>query len=171
MSFLGWLGSGSVGGTREELKVELLLLRVQSSQLRWFGHLVRTPPQWLPGEVLPCGRPGEMEPPQWPGNALRSSEWLVELAGERSGRASPLRLLPHLLDPEMFNSLQWTLLGFLFFGHFNKKKGASSSSSSFKSLFRVTLFTAHQNSSYQLADEACHGQQHLMMRFQDTWNG
>lgn len=52
------------------------------------------------------GRAGEMEPPQWPGNALRSSECLVELAGERSGWASLLRLFPHLLDPEMFNSPQ-----------------------------------------------------------------
>jgi len=30
---------------RRKLGVELLLLRVERSQLRWFGHLIRTPGQ------------------------------------------------------------------------------------------------------------------------------
>uniref|UniRef100_A0A8D0DB40 C2H2-type domain-containing protein n=1 Tax=Sander lucioperca TaxID=283035 RepID=A0A8D0DB40_SANLU len=37
---------------REELGVEPLLLRVERSQLRWFGHLVRMPPGRLPREVF-----------------------------------------------------------------------------------------------------------------------
>ncbi|TWW62415.1 hypothetical protein D4764_04G0010620 [Takifugu flavidus] len=50
----------------EELRVELLLLRVERSQMRWLGHLVRMPPGRLPGEAFracpsvrrPPGRPG-----------------------------------------------------------------------------------------------------------------
>ncbi|TWW78306.1 hypothetical protein D4764_11G0004270 [Takifugu flavidus] len=44
---------------REELGVESLLLRVERSQIRWLGHLVRMPPGRLPGEVFracPFGR-------------------------------------------------------------------------------------------------------------------
>uniref|UniRef100_A0A8C6KT40 Reverse transcriptase domain-containing protein n=1 Tax=Nothobranchius furzeri TaxID=105023 RepID=A0A8C6KT40_NOTFU len=44
---------------REGLGVEPLLLRIERSQLRWFGHLVRMPPGRLPGEVFracPAGR-------------------------------------------------------------------------------------------------------------------
>ena len=50
---------------RERLGVEPLLLHLERSQLRWFGHLVRMPPERLPREVLdacptgkrPRGRP------------------------------------------------------------------------------------------------------------------
>ncbi|KAI3374480.1 hypothetical protein L3Q82_006305 [Scortum barcoo] len=45
--------------TREELGVEPLLLRIERSQLRWFGHLFRMPPGRLPREVFqacPTGR-------------------------------------------------------------------------------------------------------------------
>ena len=44
---------------RRELGVEPLLLRVERSQLRWFGHLTRMPPGRLPLEVFrarPTGR-------------------------------------------------------------------------------------------------------------------
>ncbi|TWW77359.1 hypothetical protein D4764_12G0007490 [Takifugu flavidus] len=34
---------------REELGVESLLLRVERSQMRWLGYLVRMPPGRLPG--------------------------------------------------------------------------------------------------------------------------
>ncbi|TWW73543.1 hypothetical protein D4764_15G0009370 [Takifugu flavidus] len=37
---------------REELGVEPLLLRIERSQMRWLGHLVRMPPGRLPGEVF-----------------------------------------------------------------------------------------------------------------------
>jgi len=37
---------------RRELGVEPLLLRVEMSQLRWFGHLIRMPPGRLPLEVF-----------------------------------------------------------------------------------------------------------------------
>ena len=37
---------------REGLGVELLLLCIVRSQLRWFGHLVRMPPVHLPREVF-----------------------------------------------------------------------------------------------------------------------
>ncbi len=39
--------------TREELRVEPLLLDIERSQLRWLGHLFQMPPGSLPGEVLP----------------------------------------------------------------------------------------------------------------------
>uniref|UniRef100_A0A8C2WVQ0 FERM and PDZ domain containing 1 n=1 Tax=Cyclopterus lumpus TaxID=8103 RepID=A0A8C2WVQ0_CYCLU len=47
---------------RGELGVESLLLRVERSQLRWFGHLVRMPPGRLPLEVFrarPTGGPAD----------------------------------------------------------------------------------------------------------------
>ena len=43
----------------EELRVKLLLFRVEGSQLQWFGHLVRIPPRCLPGDMFqacPSGR-------------------------------------------------------------------------------------------------------------------
>ena len=51
--------------TREELGVELLLLHIERSQLRWLGHLFQMPPGRLPWEVFlacparrgPRGRP------------------------------------------------------------------------------------------------------------------
>ncbi|KAK3539668.1 hypothetical protein QTP70_011124 [Hemibagrus guttatus] len=51
--------------TREELRVEPLLLHIERGQLRWLGHLFRMPPGHLPGEVFracptgkrPRGRP------------------------------------------------------------------------------------------------------------------
>ncbi|KAK3508832.1 hypothetical protein QTP70_009600 [Hemibagrus guttatus] len=36
--------------TREELRVEPLLLHIERGQLRWFGHLFQMPPGRLPGE-------------------------------------------------------------------------------------------------------------------------
>ncbi|TWW66924.1 hypothetical protein D4764_20G0009560 [Takifugu flavidus] len=68
---------------REELGVEPLLLRVERSQMRWLGHLVRMPPGRLPGEVLracPSGRRpredpghvGETMSLDWSGNAWGS---------------------------------------------------------------------------------------------------
>jgi len=42
-----------------ELRVEPLLLRIERSQLRWFGHLIRMPPGCLPLEdfrARPIGR-------------------------------------------------------------------------------------------------------------------
>ncbi|TWW63621.1 hypothetical protein D4764_03G0006290 [Takifugu flavidus] len=69
---------------REELGVEPLLLRVERSQMRWLGHLVRMPPGCLPGAVFtghvpPLGDPredpghvGETMSLNWPGNAWGS---------------------------------------------------------------------------------------------------
>ncbi|TWW77616.1 hypothetical protein D4764_12G0010060 [Takifugu flavidus] len=68
---------------REELGVEPLLLRVERSQMRWLGHLVRMPPGRLPGEVFracPSGRRpredpghvGETMSLDWSGNACGS---------------------------------------------------------------------------------------------------
>ncbi|TWW65163.1 hypothetical protein D4764_21G0000630 [Takifugu flavidus] len=67
----------------KELGVEPLLLRVERSQMRWLGHLVRMPPGRLPGEVLghvpPVGDPwedpghvGETVSLDWSGNAWGS---------------------------------------------------------------------------------------------------
>ncbi|KAK0155354.1 DNA-directed RNA polymerase II subunit RPB1 [Merluccius polli] len=64
---------------REELGVDPLLLRVERSQMRWLGHLVRMPPGRLPGHVPLVGDPGE-DPGHagetmslgWPGNASGS---------------------------------------------------------------------------------------------------
>ncbi|TWW80480.1 hypothetical protein D4764_01G0002950 [Takifugu flavidus] len=91
---------------REELGVDLLLLRVERSQMRWLGHLVRMPPGRLPGEVFracPSGR----RPPGRPRTRWRDyvsrlawerlgipPDELEEVAGEREVWASLLRLLP-----------------------------------------------------------------------------
>ncbi|KAK0137883.1 putative RNA-directed DNA polymerase from transposon X-element [Merluccius polli] len=56
----------------EELGVDPILLRVERSQMRWLGHLVRMPPGRLPGEVFrarptgrrPRGRPKTRRPPK-----------------------------------------------------------------------------------------------------------
>ncbi|TWW74429.1 hypothetical protein D4764_14G0004320 [Takifugu flavidus] len=96
---------------QEELRVEPLLLRVERSQMRWLGHLVRMPPGRLPGEVFracPSGR----RPPGRPRTCWRDyvsrlawerlgtpPDELEEVAGEREVWASLLRLLPLQPDP------------------------------------------------------------------------
>ena len=98
---------------REELGVDPLLLRVERSQMRWLGHLVRMPPGRLPGEVFrarPTGRRSWGRPRTLCGERdyvsrlawerLRiPQEELDEVAGEREVWASLLRLLPPCPDP------------------------------------------------------------------------
>ncbi|KAK0156607.1 LINE-1 reverse transcriptase [Merluccius polli] len=67
---------------REELGVDLLLLRVERSQMRWLGHLVRMPPGCLPGEVFrarPTGRRPRGRP------RTRWRDYVSRLAWERLG--------------------------------------------------------------------------------------
>ncbi|TWW63998.1 hypothetical protein D4764_03G0010060 [Takifugu flavidus] len=96
---------------REELGVEPLLLRVERSQMRWLGHLVRMPPGRLPGAVFracPSGR----RPPGRPRKRWRDyvsrlawkclgipPDELEEVAVEREVWASLLRLLSPRPDP------------------------------------------------------------------------
>ncbi|TWW63115.1 hypothetical protein D4764_03G0001230 [Takifugu flavidus] len=76
----------------EELGVEPLLLRVERSQMRWLGHLVRMPLGRLPDEVFracPSGR----RPPERPWTRWREyvSRLVWEHLGippERAGRSS-----------------------------------------------------------------------------------
>ena len=56
---------------REELGVDPLLLRVERSQMRCLGLLVRMLPGRLPGEVFRA-RPTGRRPLGWPGNASGS---------------------------------------------------------------------------------------------------
>lgn len=68
--------------TQEELGVELLLLHIKRSQLRWFGHLYRMmSPGRLPREVFQASGGHSKEDPGhagvtmslgWPGNSLGS---------------------------------------------------------------------------------------------------
>ena len=67
---------------RERLGVEPLLLCVERSQLRWFGHLVRMPPGRLPREVFqacPAGRRPRGRP------RTRWRDYISALAWERLG--------------------------------------------------------------------------------------
>ncbi|KAL3045558.1 hypothetical protein OYC64_013764 [Pagothenia borchgrevinki] len=67
---------------REGLGVEPLLLRVEWSQLRWFGHLVRMPPGRLSREVFqarPAGRRLRGRP------RTRWRDYISSLAWERLG--------------------------------------------------------------------------------------
>ena len=67
---------------RERLGVEPLLLHLERSQLRWFGHLVRMPPERLPREVLeacPTGKRPRGRP------RARWKDYILTLARERLG--------------------------------------------------------------------------------------
>ncbi|KAK3533908.1 hypothetical protein QTP70_034895, partial [Hemibagrus guttatus] len=68
--------------TREELRVEPLLLHIERGQLRWLGHLFRMPPGRLPGEVFracPTGkRPRGRPRTHW-------RDYVFRLAWERLG--------------------------------------------------------------------------------------
>uniref|UniRef100_A0A8C6NUV0 Reverse transcriptase domain-containing protein n=1 Tax=Nothobranchius furzeri TaxID=105023 RepID=A0A8C6NUV0_NOTFU len=89
---------------REGFGVDPLLLHIERSQLRWLGHLVRMPPERLPGEVFqarstrrrPKGRPRT----RWRDSHLARErlgiplEELAQVAGEREVWASHLSL-PH----------------------------------------------------------------------------
>ncbi|KAK0149127.1 LINE-1 reverse transcriptase [Merluccius polli] len=98
---------------REELGVDPLLLRVERSQMRWLGHLVRMPPGRLPGEVFrarPTGRRPRGRPrTRWRDYVSRLAwerlgipqEELAEVAGEREVWASLLRLLPPPTRPRI----------------------------------------------------------------------
>ncbi|KAK0149506.1 X-ray repair cross-complementing protein 5 [Merluccius polli] len=94
---------------REELGVDPLLLRVERSQMRWLGHLVRMPPGRLPGEVFrarPTGRRPRGRPrTRWrdyclhhravhPGSPLPSIEPWLKAALER-----PLAVAAHCHAP------------------------------------------------------------------------
>ena len=91
---------------REGLAVELLLLCVEKSQLRWFGHLMRIPPGRLPREVFlarPTGRRPRGRPKTRWRDYISSVAWehlgipqseLANVAGEREVWGSLLKLLP-----------------------------------------------------------------------------
>ena len=68
--------------TRERLGVEPLLLNLERSQLRWFGHLVRMPPERLPRKVLDA-RPTGRRPRGRP--KTRWKDYISKLAWERLG--------------------------------------------------------------------------------------
>ena len=95
---------------REELGVDPLLLRVERSQMRWLGHLVRMAPGRLPGEVFRARRTGRRtrgrprtrwrDYVSWALERLGiPQEELDEVSGEREVWASLLRLLPPRPDP------------------------------------------------------------------------
>ena len=87
--------------TREELRVEPLLLHIERSQLRWLGHLYRMPPGRLPGKVFracPTGkRPRGGPRTRWRDYVARLAwerlrippEELEEVSGEREVWANP----------------------------------------------------------------------------------
>uniref|UniRef100_A0A8C2ZPF1 Reverse transcriptase domain-containing protein n=1 Tax=Cyclopterus lumpus TaxID=8103 RepID=A0A8C2ZPF1_CYCLU len=96
---------------RGELGVESLLLRVERSQLRWFGHLVRMPPGRLPLEVFrarPTGRRPRGRPrTRWRDYISRLAlerlgipqNELESVAGEREAWVGLLNPLPPRPDP------------------------------------------------------------------------
>ena len=93
------------GRTREELRVEPLLLHIPRSQLRWLGHLYRMPPGCLPQEVFlafPTGRTPRGRPrTHWSDYVTRQAwkhlgilpEEQEEVSGEREVWVSLLRQL------------------------------------------------------------------------------
>ncbi len=99
--------------TREELRVEPLLLDIERSQLRWLGHLFRMPPGHLPGEVFrvrPTGRRPRGRPRmRWRDYVSRLAwehlgippEEQEEVSREREVWAALLRLLPPRPGPRI----------------------------------------------------------------------
>ena len=95
---------------RERLGVEPLLLHLERSQLRWFGHLVQMPPECLPREVLdacPTGkRPRGRPRARWRDYISTLArerlgipqDEVVDVAREREEWSSRLELLPPLPD-------------------------------------------------------------------------
>ena len=87
--------------TREELRVEPLLLHVERNQLRWLGHLFRMPPGRLPVEVFrarPTGRRPRGRP------RTRWRDYVSRLAWERLG-VPPEELEEVCVDREVWVSL------------------------------------------------------------------
>jgi len=96
---------------REGLGVEPLLLRIERSQMRWLGHLVRMVPGRLPGEVFrarPTGRRPRVRPrTRWRDYVSRlvwdrlgvPPEELEEVAVDRDVWVSLLKLLSPRPDP------------------------------------------------------------------------
>ena len=121
MSFLGRVARLSLrdrlksSAIREELGVEPPLLRNKTSQLRWFGPLIRMLCGRLPGEVFrahPTGRRPREDPGHpgslwmsmslgWPGSASGSHQksWVKWLGRGRSGLPC-LGCGPHDLTPD-----------------------------------------------------------------------
>ncbi|KAK0152308.1 hypothetical protein N1851_006217 [Merluccius polli] len=91
---------------RRELGVEPLLLCVERSQLRWFGHLIRMPPGHLPLEVFracPTGRRPRGRPrTRWRDYICLGvpQEELENVAGEKGAWSSLLSLLPPRPGPD-----------------------------------------------------------------------
>ena len=91
---------------RKSLNIEPLLLRIERSQLRWFGHVSRMPQDRLPKQALlakangrrPVGRPrtrwtDHIEDLGWNRLGLRPSE-LMEVMEDRKVWRHNLELLP-----------------------------------------------------------------------------
>ncbi|XDV53670.1 hypothetical protein PO909_022108 [Leuciscus waleckii] len=105
--------------TREELRVEPLLLHIERGQLRWLGHLFRMPPGRLPGKVFrarPTGRRPRGRPrTRWRDYVSRLAwerlgvppEELEEVSREREVWASLLRLLPPRSGPGQAEDDGW----------------------------------------------------------------
>ena len=97
--------------TQEEFGVEPLLLHIERSQLRWFGHLFRMPPGSLRREVLlacPIGRRPRGRPRTRWSDYVTWLAWerlgilpeeLEEVSGEREVWVSLLRQLPPRPSP------------------------------------------------------------------------
>ncbi|MEJ4846145.1 hypothetical protein SKA08_15585, partial [Enterococcus faecium] len=86
---------------REGLRVEPLLLHIERSQLRWFGHLTRMPPGRLLGEVFracPTGRRPRGRP------RTRWRDYISRLAWERLG-VPPAKLEEVAMEREVWTSL------------------------------------------------------------------
>jgi len=87
---------------RKSLIIELLLLRIERSQFRWFGHVSRMPPERLPKQALlakvkgkrPVGRPQDYtEDLGWNRLGLQPSEMLAVVTDRDAWRLN-LELLP-----------------------------------------------------------------------------
>ena len=79
--------------TRERLGVEPLLLRLERSQLRWFGHLVRMPPERLPigrsSVHVPLG--GDPGADQGADGGITSTLWPWTVSGSPRRKSLMLR--------------------------------------------------------------------------------
>ena len=95
-------------GIRKSLNIELLLLRIERSLLRWFGHVRRMPQERLPKQALhakangrrPVGRPRTrwtdyIDDLGWNRLGLRPSEMIEVMKGREVWRLNLELLPPH----------------------------------------------------------------------------
>ena len=84
---------------RKSLNIELLLLRIERSQLRWFGHVNRMPQERLPKQALLAKANGIRRPVGRP--RTRWTDYIEDLGWNRLG-FHPSEMMEVMKDREVW---------------------------------------------------------------------